>query len=215
MGPFFGSGGPRALRQPPGNIPADGDLRLPFRYDGEEGRKRVRKRIVLPVALSVLIFLPGAGPCSEEGTGRADRVDPPIPDAARGACRTIAAILSVYPVLEVNTSEGAVRDLRDAPDRPGCRVLASGPASGLSGEVPPAESIRFLLGESGWEEDIHCSADGPGTTAFALRKNGVLCLFGGGAHSWIEDGKILTAERFEFEAGCVAAPERDGTEPGR
>ena len=175
----------------------------------------MKKRIVLSVAVPVLIILSGTGLGREEGTGRSDRENPPIPDTARGACRTIAAILSVYPVLDVNTSEGPVRDPRDGPDRPGCRVFVSGPASGLAGEVRTDEAVRFLLGESGWEEDIHYSADGPGTTAFALRKNGVLCLFGGGAHSWIEDGKILTAERFEFEAGCVAAPERDGTEPGR
>lgn len=175
----------------------------------------MNKRIVLSVAVSALILLPGAGLCQEEGTGRADRKNPPIPDTARGACRTIAGILSVYPVLEIETSDGGIRDDREGTDRFGCRVVASGPASGLAGEVPPAEPIRFFLGESGWEEDILYSADGPGTTSFALRMSGVLCLFGGGAHSWIEDGKILTAERFEFEAGCAADPGRAETAPGR
>ncbi|HBO68923.1 MAG TPA: hypothetical protein DD658_01760 [Deltaproteobacteria bacterium] len=62
----------------------------------------------------------------------------------------------------------------------------------MTGEVPPDEPIRFLLGESGWEVDSRYSADGPGTTSFALRKNGILCLFTGGAHSWTEDGNVCT-----------------------
>ena len=54
----------------------------------------------------------------------------------------------------------------------------------MAGEVPPEEPIRFLLGESGWEVDPLYEADGPGTTSFALRKNGILCLLAGGAPSY-------------------------------
>jgi hypothetical protein len=39
-----------------------------------------------------------------------------------------------------------------------------------------------------------------------------LCRVSGGAHSWIEDGKTFTSERYELEAGCVSDP--DGTAPG-
>lgn len=156
------------------------------------------------LALPVLIGLSGAALCQEKTGDHANGKKHPIPETARDSCRTIAAILAVYPTLEVRLSEGAVRDPQDGAERFGCRVHASGPTSGMTGEVQPEESIRFLLGESGWEEDPRYAADGPGTTSFALRKRGVLCFFSGGAHSWIEDGKTWTSESHDFEAGCAA-----------
>jgi len=152
-----------------------------------------RKNPIGP-ALFLLVGLTGAG-------------TPTIPDLAKGSCRTIAAILVVYPALQVRLSEGAVPDPRAGIERYGCRVHAAGPVAGMAGEVPPGEPIRFLLGESGWEEDPDYTADGPGTASFALRKDGVLCLFSGGIPSWIEDGKNRTSGTFEFEAGCTAGPE--------
>jgi hypothetical protein len=152
------------------------------------GCGRIRPALVL--ALPFLIGLSGAGLCQ-------------VPDTAEGSCRVIAAILVVYPALSVRLSEGPVRNPLDGSVRTGCRVHASGPASGMAGEVPPEEPIRFLLGESGWKEDARYSADGPGTTSFALRRHGILCRFSGGAHSRIEDGKILSSETYEFEAECA------------
>ncbi len=171
----------------------------------------MKQRIVLSTVVPVLILFSGTGLGQEKGSRRADRENPPIPEAARSVCRTIAGILSVYPALEVETSVGAVPGKGTV--RHGCRILASGPASGLAGEVPPDEPIRFLLGESGWEEDFRYSAGSPGTTSFALRMSGMLCLFHGGARPGIEDGKTRAAERYEFEAGCAEEPA--GTVPGR
>ncbi len=179
------------------------------------GRKPGKKQIVLSVALTVMVFLSGAGLCQEAGTGRAGRGNFPGPDTAIGACRTIAAILSVYPALDVKMSPGTVRDGKDRTERPGCRVHASGPTSGIAGEVRPDDAVRNWLGQAGWEEDPLCAADGPGTTSFAFRKDDVLCTVGGGAHSWIEDGQILTADRYELEAGCMADPAPSGRGPGR
>lgn len=95
-----------------------------------------------------------------------------------------------------------------------CGEKTSGPAWGIAGEVAPEEAIRNLLRQAGWEEDLLHAADGPGTTSFALRKDGILCVVSGGAPSGIEDGKIFMAEKYELEARCVAESAREGTAPG-
>lgn len=157
-------------------------------------------------ALAVLLVVGGAGAGvgGETNAGPSGRMDRPSPEEARAACNTIAAILSIYPTLEVRTSEGSAPERQDDSERPGCRVLAAGPASGLAGEVQPDEALRELMRQAGWEEDLRHSADGPGATSFALRKDGVVCFVGGGAHSWIEDGKTVTAATYELEARCAA-----------
>ncbi len=153
----------------------------------------IRKRSIRP-ALLLLVGLSAAG-------------IPPVPEPAGGSCRTIAAILSVYPTLTVRISVGTIRDPRNGTDRSGCRVDAAGPAAGMVGEVPPEEPIRFLLWESGWEEDPRYASRSPGTVAFALRKNGVLCLFSGDVPPGAGNGGNGTARWFEFHAGCAATPE--------
>jgi len=155
---------------------------------------------VLAPAILLLIQVSGTGLCQEK---------------VRASCDAVAAILVVYPALEVRTSTGKIRDLRDGSDRPGCRVQAFGPTLGFPGEVRPDASIRRIMSQDGWEEDLCYAADGPGTTSFALRKRGILCLFHGGAPSGVEDGKIVSAERYQFEAGCSSEPQGEETAPGR
>lgn len=172
-------------------------------------------RMFLSMAVFLLFLASGSGVRPGVCAGHSDGAERPHPESSREACRTIAAILAVYPVLEVKTTEGPVRDPLDGSERAGCLVFASGPASGLAGEVPPEEPIRFLMGESGWEEDPRYAADGPGTTSFALRKGSGLCLFGGGAPSGIEGDTFLGAERFVFEAGCTGNPGNGDPGAGR
>jgi hypothetical protein len=136
----------------------------------------------------------------------------PIPDKVKGSCETIAAILAGYPTLEIRKSEVPVRDLQGISERPGCRINAFGPTSGIAGKIDPIEAVRGLFQGVGGTEDIRYAADGPGTTSFAFRKNRILCMVSGGAHSWIEDGEIFTSEWYELEARCVSDP--DGTAPG-
>lgn len=57
-------------------------------------------------------------------------------------------------------------------------------------------------------EDPNYSADGAGTTSFALRKDGILCLVGAGAPSGFEDGVFFTDEIYELDAQCVAETKR-------
>jgi hypothetical protein len=169
------------------------------------------QRLVL-VVIPFMLFLPGAGLCEGKDAGHPNGMHQPNPDKVMGTCKTIAAILAIYPTLEVRKSEGPVRDLQGITERPGCRITAFGPASGIAGEIDPAEAVRGQFQGDGWMEDIRYAADGPGTTSFAFRKNRILCRVSGGAHSWIEDGKTFTSERYELEAGCVSDP--DGTAPG-
>jgi hypothetical protein len=53
-------------------------------------------------------------------------------------------------------------------------------------------------------EDPSYSADGPGTTSFALRKGAILCLVSAGAPSGFEDGEFFTDEIYELDARCAA-----------
>lgn len=172
--------------------------------------KKIRGMVL---AGAFLLVLSGSGFSQNRAAGHAG--GDTAPDTAAGSCRTIAAILSVYPSLEVRTSEGSIRDDRDGTERPGCRIHASGPASGVDGEVPPEESIRFLLGESGWEEEFRHAADGPGTAFLALRRNGLFCTFRGGERASGETGKIVAAGRYESTAACFAVPKGEPKEPGR
>ena len=159
---------------------------------------------LLLLVIPLMFCLPGAGLRGEEDAGNPTGRGRPIPEMVLGTCRTIAAILSVYPALEVRKSEETIRDLQGIPERPGCRVIASGPASGIAGEIDPAEAVKVHFQGTGWMQEIRYAADGPGTTSFAFRKHGMLCRVSGGAHSWIEDGKPFTSERYELEAGCVS-----------
>jgi hypothetical protein len=168
----------------------------------------VKKRVVLALAVTFLIGIPWAGLCGETTSGPSSVEDPAVSDNAGGPCRTLAAILRVYPALEVRTSGGSVRDAGNESEPPGCRVHASGPTSAIAGEVAPDEAVRQLLEQGGWKEDPNYSADGAGTTSFALRKGGVLCLVSAGAPSGFEDGKFFTDDIYELDARCGAESER-------
>ena len=168
------------------------------------------KRRLLSLAVAFPLCLPYAGLCGGIESGRRNGDHRPVPVSARGTCATVASILAVYPPLAVRRSEGPVRDERTGADSPGCRVRVSGTAALIAGEVDPGEALRLFFAGTGWEEDIREAADGPGTTSFAFRKDGVYCRLRGGAHSWVEDGKTFTSETYEFEAACV--PLSEGTE---
>lgn len=171
------------------------------------------RRIVPAVALLLIVGVPGAALGGETAAGPSSGTDRPAPEAARAACRTIAAILAVYPTMEVGTAEGPVRGMPAGAERPGCRVFATSPAWGLVGEVPPDQALRDLMGQLGWEEDPRHTADGPGTASFALRKKGALCLVSGGAPSAIEEGGIFLAATYELLAECAADAEGEGPAP--
>lgn len=167
----------------------------------------MKKRFVLVLAIPLLIGVPWEGLCGEKNSVPPGGDDPAVSGEAGGSCRTIAAILRVYPALEVRKSGGSVRYVRNGSESRGCRILASGPTSAVAGEVAPDEAVRQLLQQDGWKEDPGHAADGPGTTSFVLRKGGISCLVRGGAPSGIENGKVFSAGKYELDAQCMAEKE--------
>jgi hypothetical protein len=84
----------------------------------------------------------------------------------------------------------------------GCRVHAAAPTSTIVERIDPSTVIRAELSAKGWAEDLQFAADGPGTSAFAFRNNGLLCKFSMGAPSYLENGEIISAELYEIDASC-------------
>jgi hypothetical protein len=156
------------------------------------------------LVVTFLFGLPWEGLCGEKSSGPLSAEAPALSDKAGGPCRTLAAILRVYPAMDVRTSGGSVLDAGNETESPGCRVHASGSTSAITGEVAPGVAVRQLLEQGGWEEDASYSADGPGTTSFALRKGAILCLVSAGAPSGFEDGEFFTDEIYELDARCAA-----------
>jgi hypothetical protein len=163
----------------------------------------VKRRIVFALAVPLLIGLPWAGLCGQKSSSSSSGEDPAALNKAGGSCRTIAAVLREYPALDVRMSEGTVPGAGNEPESPGCGVHASGPTASITGEVSPDEAVKRLLEQRGWEEDPDDSADGAGTTSFALRKGGILCLVDAGAPSGFEDGEFFVDEFYELDARCV------------
>ena len=98
--------------------------------------------------------------------------------------------------------------------KPGCRVLSAARVASVAGRARPDEIVRVKLPERGWKEDPLNAADGSGTTAFALRKGSVLCRFQAGAPASIVDGEVVPAERYKFEAECMADAAEGESKPG-
>lgn len=163
------------------------------------------KRFLLGLAIPFLIAFPPAGLCGEKIPGSSSGEIPEVSGKAEGPCRTLAAIVVVYPALEVTKSEGPIRDAPTGSGfSAGCQVHASGSVSAVEGEVAPEDAVQQLFEQDGWTEDPSYSADGPGTTSFALRKEGILCRISAGAPAGIEDGKFFTDEIYELDAVCTA-----------
>ena len=139
--------------------------------------------------LCLAVFLPLLAPCP----GRCEE-EP---------CRTVGAMLSVYPALDVRRSQAPPTASPDGRQRPGCRVHASGPAAMLAGEVDPAEAVRRYFHGTGWEEDARPTADGPGTTSFAFRKAGMSCRTSAGARSRLEGVNTSGSDRYGITVECV------------
>lgn len=130
---------------------------------------------------------------------------PSVPPGLRNACERIAATLREIG-LQPELTEGQVGHALSERAQVGCRVVADAPTSTIVGRVDPDTTIRSRLSQDGWKEELTYAADGPGTAAFAFRKEGTLCVFSLGASSYLEDGEFVTADRYELDARCVSEP---------
>lgn len=133
----------------------------------------------------------------------------------RSACERIAATVREIG-LQADLTEGQVGHALSERAQVGCRVVADAPTSTIVGHVEPDTTIRSRLSQDGWKEDLAYAADGPGTAAFAFRKEGTLCVFSLGAPSYLEDGEFITSDRYELDARCVVETSTAPTgSPGR
>ncbi|NNG15560.1 MAG: hypothetical protein HKM89_03690 [Gemmatimonadales bacterium] len=125
----------------------------------------------------------------------------------RAACETIGALVGEVTGWDTERFDGTVLDEPSRRWRPACRVVASGPTASIDEARNPGDRIRSRLAASGWLEDFRYAADGPGTSAYAFRSSGSLCVFRVSAPSYLsEDGEIVVAERYDVKAGCFGIP---------
>lgn len=168
------------------------------------------------IAVAIMILsLSGCQAANGDPRDQSPAPAPPVPPDLRKACERIAtAVREIGLVPEV--TEGRVGHASSEREQVGCRVLAVAPTATVVGRVEPDTTIRDRQSRDGWKEDLGYAADGPGTTAFAFRRGGTLCVFSLGAPSYLEDGEIVTAERYEFDARCVVdSPEAPTDASGR
>lgn len=123
------------------------------------------------------------------------------PTAAHGqdaghACTTIAALVSHDSTRVGVAPDTVVRDPRGDARWRGCRVRMERPHADVVGNNAPDRVVRRGLTALGWTELPKYAADGPNGTAFALRRDGVVCFVNAG---WADDA----AGRYTFSAACT------------
>lgn len=125
------------------------------------------------------------------------------PDSAQTACTEIVTLARQLPGLAVRLSEGIVRDDKTGSNHNGCRVIGAGESVEYRDNGWPHDILRMQMKFHNWREDISRAADGAGSTAFALRKGVVLCLF---SSIWNTDDlrelETLVTASYKFEIRC-------------
>jgi hypothetical protein len=126
----------------------------------------------------------------------------PLPHVL-AACTSISALVSEGPVDSLQRSNIVVEDERTRRRGDGCRVRLVATRTAFANEDSPDQRVRAVLPTLGWEEDWDYGADGPDGTAFALRKDTILCLV---RASWdggdIADPTYVPDPRYELVARC-------------
>ena len=124
-------------------------------------------------------------------------------DLAKTACKEIAALANEFSELKTSKFDGAVHDGKTGLDYVGCRMVGAGAGIDYRDDKWPHDILRMRMMSDNWQEDISRAADGAGSTAFALRKGAVLCVF---SASWIItepfEPDAAEARSYKFAAGC-------------
>lgn len=94
-------------------------------------------------------------------------------------------------------------------DQSGCRIDLSAREMPLIDGHWPHERLRNRLLTEGWRENLSRAADGAGSTAFALSRDSVACLFSASwtLADWTDPAPVAT--EYRFGAGCYR-PAADG-----
>jgi hypothetical protein len=129
---------------------------------------------------------------------------------AKAACERFAEILAQMPYNALERFPGTVPDPLTGIERAGCRIELQGSFEPSGGAQHP---LALLTPEepslSGWSFDQRYAADGPDGTAFALRRDRVLCLvtgsWDGGDDSDPDDQpEDWPGDWYEISVGCAA-----------
>jgi len=135
------------------------------------------------------------------------------PDRAKTACTEIAKLAERFSGLTVEASGGVVRDHMMDSNHDGCRVAAAGQDVGFRNNQWPHEALRSRMISGKWREEISRAGDGAGSTAFALRKGIVLCLWSAvWSTTELSEPEMPTAASYRFEVGCFEIDEA-GSQP--
>ena len=126
-----------------------------------------------------------------------------LPGLVKSTCTEIASLARTLPGLTIKESTGAVHDDKTGVDHSGCRIVGAGESVEYRDDEWPHEILRTRMTNDEWREDISRAADGAGSTAFAVRKGTVLCLF---SAAWItsalSEPETSASSSYEFEVGC-------------
>ncbi len=121
------------------------------------------------------------------------------------ACTEVAEILS--PAWGLERSNVLVEDDRTGQTGSGCRVRVVTTTTSFENGDSPDVRLRARLPATGWTEDFGYAADGSDGTAFALRKDAVLCqiraMWDGGDDS---DPTYVPDPRYELVTHCMEGP---------
>jgi len=130
----------------------------------------------------------------------------PPPGPWSEGCAAIARAIEESHGLKLEVREGVFEFWHD--ERRACRLAFSKPTAELGEGAGPDEALRGKLAAQGWRDDLRHSADGPGTTAFGLRKGDVLCIISAGVDAGIDDdGEFQVSDTYDFEATCAVTDE--------
>jgi len=125
------------------------------------------------------------------------------------ACADVCDILSRGFAASPDRSIVVVVDERTGRKGDGCSVRLLTTTTSFQTDGSPDEQLRTTLPTMGWTEDFDYAADGPDGTAFALRRDAVLCqvraMWDGGDDT---DPAYVPDPRYELVAGCLEDPPR-------
>jgi hypothetical protein len=113
-------------------------------------------------------------------------------------------MLGAIPADSLTVSEHVVTDYLASQSGSGCRVRLDGAASRYGQAARPNDVVREELPTHGWNEDFRYAADGPDGTGFALKREGVTCLFQGMWDGGDDaDPTYVPADRYALEVNCL------------
>ena len=125
------------------------------------------------------------------------------------AGQTILSLLTTVPGLRIKQSECTIEDDRYLQKVLGKVITIEGSFKSFKEGQTPDRILLEKLREQGWKEDLASMADGPDGTAFALRKNPVLCMF---QASWdggdCTDTTYIPDDRYALNIRCMLDPEQ-------